>query len=156
MDEHAQAAVGTRIVGRTLAAVWRQKQAIAAGVVILAALGGYWVLGPSRAVPSDPTAGLGSGDCADTAIAALANRTPDTLQQAYQCMDLSYRQRVNEQQFTSQVKAAGSAPVTKVERVGSHPEPNGSELVYFALDSGDQSVGYIVYLGANGKVLKIE
>jgi hypothetical protein len=89
-------------------------------------------------------------------MAAVANKTSQNLQQAYQCMDQSYQQKVSEQQFSTQVKAAGSGPIAKVQRVGTHPEPNGSELVYFALDSGDQSIGYIVYLGSNGKVQKIE
>jgi hypothetical protein len=29
-------------------------------------------------------------------------------------------------------------------------------MVYYALDGGNQSVGYIVYLSQNGKVLRIE
>jgi hypothetical protein len=89
-------------------------------------------------------------------MAAVANKTSQNLQQAYQCMDASYQQRVSEQQFSTQIKAAGSGLIAKVERVGAHSEANGSQLVYFALDSGDQSIGYIVYLGANGKVEKIE
>jgi hypothetical protein len=141
-----------RIAGRTAAAVWRQKQAIVGGVVILAALGGYWALRPVQEAASQTT----GGDCADTTMAALATKSSQDLQQAYQCMDQSYRQRVSEQQFSTQVKSAASGPIAKVERVGTHPEPNGSELVYFALDSGDQSTGYIVYLGPNGKVQKIE
>src|SRR5919205_2967547 len=152
MDEYGSVAVGRRIVGRTVTAVWRQKQAIVAGGRIPAALGAYWVVGPSHS----PATQAAAGDCADTTMAALADKTPANLQQAYQCMDPSYRQRMSEQQFSNQIKAAGSGPVTKVERVGTHAEPNGSELVYFALDSGDQSIGYIVYLGANGKVQKIE
>ena len=144
--------IAQRIAGRTVAAVWRQKQAIVAGAVILAGLGGYWALRPAQHAASQTT----GEDCADTTMAALASKTTQDLQQAYQCMDQSYRQRVTEQQFSTQVKSAGSGPVAKVERVGTHPEPNGSQLVYFALDSGDQSIGYIVYLGANGKVQKIE
>jgi hypothetical protein len=143
--------VAQRIAGRTAAAVWRQKAAIVGGAVILAALGGYWALRPAQSTASQSTE-----DCADTTMAAVANKTSQNLQQAYQCMDQSYQQKVSEQQFSTQVKAAGSGPIAKVQRVGTHPEPNGSELVYFALDSGDQSIGYIVYLGSNGKVQKIE
>jgi hypothetical protein len=29
-------------------------------------------------------------------------------------------------------------------------------MVYYAVDGGAQSAGYIVYLGQNGKVLRIE
>lgn len=143
--------VAQRIAGRTLAAVWRQKAAIVGGAVILAGLGGYWALRPAQSAVSQSTE-----DCADTTMAALANKTSQNLRQAYQCMDQSYQQRVSEQQFSTQIKAAGSGPIAKVERVGTHPEANGSQLVYFALDSADQSIGYIVYLGANGKVQKIE
>jgi hypothetical protein len=144
--------VGKRIVGRTLAAIWRQKQGILVGGVILAGLGGYWAVRPAQPVASGETA----GDCADTTMAALADKSNTSLQQAYQCMDQSFRQRVSEQQFSSQVKSAGSGPVTKVERIGTHQEPSGAQLVYFALDSGDQSIGYIVYLDPNGKVQKVE
>jgi hypothetical protein len=142
---------GRRIVSRTLAAVWHQKTAIILGAVVTAGLGGSMALRPAQQLSPQPSA-----DCADTTIAALAHKTNTALQQAYQCMDQTYRQRVSEQQFTTQVQSATSGPVTKVERIGSHPEANGAELVYFALDSGDQSIGYIVYLGPNGKVQKIE
>ena len=29
-------------------------------------------------------------------------------------------------------------------------------MVYYAIDGANQSVGYIVYMGQNGKVLRIE
>ena len=46
--------------------------------------------------------------------------------------------------------------VEKLARVGDYRTPSGGTMVYYALDGGGQSVGYIVYLGQDGKVLKIE
>jgi hypothetical protein len=46
--------------------------------------------------------------------------------------------------------------VNKLARVGDYHSPAGGTMVYYALDGGGQSVGYIVYLGQNGKVLRIE
>ena len=48
------------------------------------------------------------------------------------------------------------ASVDKLARVSDYKTPSGGTMVYYALDGGGQSVGYIVYLGQNGKVLRIE
>jgi len=157
---HGTPAVGKRVVGRTLAGLWQHKVGILAGGVVVGALGAYSSLAaPVQTASRDSaTADLTAGDCADTTISALVDRSPGSLQQAYQCMDPSFQQRVSQQQFGSQVKAATTGPeATHVQRIGTYDEPNGAEMVYYALDSGNnQSVGYIVYVGGNGKVLKIE
>jgi hypothetical protein len=160
VQTHGSPAVGKRVLGRTAAALWHQKVGIVAGLLIVGALGAYSTLAaPVQAPTRDAAAAsLTAGDCADATISALVDRSPASMQQAYQCMDPSYQQRVSQQQFSTQIKAATGGPaVTRVQRVGTYEQPNGSELVYYALDSGNgQTVGYIVYLGSSGKVLKIE
>ena len=160
MDEQeASTGLARRIAGRTLAGLWQQKQSLAVGAVVLAALGLYAMVsmggvGLTRtpAVAAPPA----EGDCADTMIAAMVSKTADSVQQAYQCMDPSFQQRISPQQFATQVNAAAGPAVSKVARVGTFDEPSGAKLVYYALSSGGQSVGYIVYVGANGRVQKIE
>jgi hypothetical protein len=102
-------------------------------------------------------AGGGSTDCADAAMAAIVDKSPAAAQRAYQCMDPTFQQRVSEAQFLQQLQAQRLPPVDKLERVGDYHNPtSGGTLVYFALDGGGQSVGYIVYLTPDGKVQKIE
>jgi len=98
----------------------------------------------------------GGSDCADTAMAAITDKSPAVAQQAYQCMDPSFQQRVSEQAFTQQMQTSSMPSVDKLARVGDYHSPAGGTMVYYALDGGGQSVGYIVYLGQNGKVVKIE
>lgn len=125
---------------------------------VSAALGGYVSLTWSGTLPTSfasvtPNA---SSDCADTAMAAITDKSAAVAQQAYQCMDASFQQRVSEQAFTQQMQTSTMPNVDKLARVGDYHSPAGGTMVYYALDGGGQSVGYIVYLGQNGKVLKIE
>ena len=89
-------------------------------------------------------------------MAAITDKSPSVAQQAYQCMDTTFQQRVTEQAFTQQMQTARLPSVDKLARVGDYHSPAGGTMVYYALDGGGQSVGYIVYLGQNGKVLRIE
>jgi hypothetical protein len=146
-----------RIVGRAGQALWRVKGTVLIGLIVLGAASAYAFL----YVPTQPSAGtsgvLGGGkDCADTVMSALAGSS--TEQQAYQCMDTSFQQRVTPQQFAEQLQSSSSrGPITKLSRVGTYDSPAGSTLVYYAVDtSSEQSLGFIVYLGQNGKVLTIE
>jgi hypothetical protein len=148
-----------RIAVRASHALWRVKSSVVAGVVVLSAIGAYLFL----YVPAQPSAGTpavaGGRDCADTVMAALAGSASGSEQQAYQCMDTSFQQRVSAQQFATQLQASGSSrgPITKVARVGTYDSPAGSTIVYYAVDtSSEQSLGFIAYLGQNGKVLTIE
>ena len=160
MDERQTVAgtgVARRIASRTLTGLWQQKKSLALGAIVLVALGAYATfsnggVGLARPRAMAPSA---DGDCADTMIAAMVSKTDDSLQQAYQCMDPTFQQRISQQQFARQVDAA-TGVVSKVARVGTYDEPNGSKLVYYALSTGNQSVGYIVYVGANGRIQKIE
>jgi hypothetical protein len=146
-----------RIVSRALVGLWAQKQVVVVGAAIIAALAGYVLF---VAPPESSQAGGSNGgrDCADTVMAALSNSgTVGTQQQAYQCMDSTFQQQVSQQQFTSRLQASTAGrTITHVARVGSYDAPSGTELVYYAVDAGNQSVGFVIYLGSNGKVLNIE
>jgi hypothetical protein len=153
-----------RVGARAGVGIWRHRGGVLLALVITVALGGYALLSSAGAVPSLlRTPGLpsatasGSTDCADTAMAAIVDKSPAAAQRAYQCMDPTFQQRVSESQFLQQLRAQQMPPVDKLERVGDYHNPtSGGTLVYFALDGGGQSVGYIVYLTPDGKVQKIE
>ena len=62
----------------------------------------------------------------------------------------------SQQVFVQQLQTRAMPNVSAVERVGDYHTPSGGTMVYYAVDASGQSVGYIVYLGHDGKVLKIE
>jgi hypothetical protein len=148
-----------RVAARTALGVWRHRGGVLLAAAACAALGGYYAITSAGAAagPSASASALGSGsDCADTAMAAIADKSPKVAQQAYQCMDPSFQQRVPEQTFVQQLQSQSLPNVSKVDRVGDYHTPSGGSMVYYAVDANGQSIGYIVYLGQNGKVLKIE
>jgi hypothetical protein len=126
--------------------------------LVSVALGGYVAMTGTDSLPvsvaAAPTAR--GGDCADTAMAAIADKSPSASQRAYQCMDASFQQRVTEADFTAQMQTQRMPSIDKLARVGDYHTSAGGTMVYYALDGGGQSVGYIVYLGQDGKVLRIE
>ena len=145
-----------RVATRAALGLWGQKQTLAVGVAVVAALSAYLLF---YAPPEQTEAGANSRDCADTVMAALAGSgtTVGVQQQAYACMDSTFQQRVSQQQFATQLQASTSGrTITRVARVGSYDAPSGTELVYYAVDAGNQSVGFVIYLGNNGKGLSIE
>jgi hypothetical protein len=147
-----------RIAVRASQSLWRVKGSVLLGAIVLCAAGAYAFLYlPTQPSASAPGVSGGGHDCADTVMSALAGSTGQ--QQAYQCMDTSFQQRVSPQQFAAQLESSGTnrGPITKLSRVASYEAPAGATLVYYAVDtSNDQSLGFIVYLGPNGKVLTIE
>ena len=146
-----------RIIGRAGRALWHVKGTILVGAIVLGAAGAYaFLFVPTQSSAGTPGVVGGGKDCADTVMSALAGSSTD--QQAYQCMDTSFQQRVSPQQFAAQLESSSSrGPITKLSRVGTYDSPAGSTLVYYAVDTNnEQSLGFIVYLGANGKVLTIE
>ena len=146
-----------RVGARAAAGVWRNRFGVLLALVITLALGSYAALTWSGAIASPVPSQSASTDCADTAMAAIADKSSSAAQRAYQCMDSSFQQRVPEAQFVSQMMAQQTPSTAKLARVGEYQNSSsGSTLVYFALDGGNQSVGYIVYLNSNGKVLRIE
>ncbi|HEX8966341.1 MAG TPA: hypothetical protein VF937_00575 [Chloroflexota bacterium] len=146
-----------RVAARAGLGVWRHRGGVLAAAVVSVALGGYLALNGAPLSALNPVTGVGaSADCADTAMAAIADKSPAAAQRAYQCMDPSFQQRVPEQAFVQQMQAQSAAGVKNLSRVGDYHPSAGGSMVYYALDTGGQSVGYIVYLGQDGKVLKIE
>ena len=155
-----------RVAARAAAGVWRHRGGVLLSALFSIVLGSYISLTWSGNVPlSLATGGVlasgGSGvaastDCADTAMAAIADKSPAAAQRAYQCMDSTFQQRVTEQAFVQQMQSQNMPNVSKLARVGDYHTPAGGTMVYYALDGANQSVGYIVYLGQNGKVLRIE
>jgi hypothetical protein len=149
-----------RLAARTGVGLWRQRGGVLFGLAAIAAITGYMALGaagqsPLASAASAPSVGATS-DCADTAIAAIADKSPGAAQRAYQCMDPTFQERVPEQTFVQQIDSQALPNVNNVARVGDYRAQGGGSMVYYAVDSNGQSVGYIVYTGQDGKVLKIE
>ena len=139
--------------------MWRQRGAILVALAVVAAASAYATFGVSAQGPLQM--GIGSStpsgnDCADAAMAAIADKSPNAAQNAYECMAPSFQQRVPEQAFVQQVQAQAITNVQNVARVGDYPTAAGGTMVYYAVNASGQTVGYIVYLGQDGKVLKIQ
>jgi hypothetical protein len=153
-------ALARRVAGRMSVGLWRQRGGVLVGLAAIAAITGYMALGtmgegPLAAAANGSSVGA-STDCADTAMAAIADKSAGAAQQAYQCMDPTFQTRVPEQTFVQQMDSQALPNVDNVARVGDYHTQGGGSMVYYAVDSNGQSVGYIVYLGQDGKILKIE
>ena len=149
-------AVLRRVATRAGVGIWRQRGGVLIALALTAAGLAYMSFGASL-LPARVAAGAtGATDCADTAMAAVADKSPSAAQRAYQCMDPSFQQRVPEAQFVRQMQQQALPNVQKLQRVADYHPTAGGTMVYYAVDGGQQSVGYIVYLGDNGKVLHIE
>jgi len=148
-----------RVAARAGLGIWRQRGGVLLAVVVSAALGTYvamtWTGMPSLAGVLGPAAAPNT-DCADTAMAAIADKSSGAATRAYQCMDPTFQQRVSEADFVRQMQSQKLPNPTQLARVGDYHSPAGGTMVYYAVDGGAQSVGYIVYLGQNGKVQRIE
>ncbi len=154
------------VAARAAVGVWRHRTGVLLSALFSVVLGSYIALTWTASVPLSLASGrpLSAGgvaagatsDCADTAMAAVADKSPAAAQRAYQCMDATFQQRVTEQAFVQQMQTQNMPNVSKMARVGDYHTPAGGTMVYYALDGVNQSVGYIVYLGQNGKVLRIE
>jgi hypothetical protein len=153
-------AVLRRVAARTGAGIWRHRGGVLVALALTAAGVGYMAFVEEGQAPAFALGGGGtsaaSGDCADTAMAAVADKSPSAAQRAYQCMDPSFQQRVPEQTFVQQLQTQALPNVSTVSRVGDYHSQTGGSMVYYAVDANGQSIGYIVYLGQDGKVLKIE
>jgi hypothetical protein len=155
-----------RVAVRAAAGVWRHRTGVLLSALFSVALGSYIAMTWTGSVPLSFESGtplsprgvaaVANTDCADTAMAAIADKSPVAAQRAYQCMDATFQQRVTEQAFVQQMQAQNMPNVSKMARVGDYQTPAGGTMVYYALDGVNQSVGYIVYVGQNGKVLRIE
>jgi hypothetical protein len=149
-----------RVAARTGVGLWRQRGGILLGLALIGGITGYMALGAmdstTLAAGNSPAATAASSDCADTAMAALADKSSTAAQQAYQCMDTTFQERVPEQTFLDQIQAQKLPDASSVTRVGDYRIQSGGSMVYYAVGANDQSVGYIVYVGPDGKILKIE
>jgi hypothetical protein len=148
-----------RVAARAGVGIWRQRGGLLVALAVVAAVSGYLAFGAAVQTPLGVNVGgstSASADCADTAILAVADKSPGAAQRAYQCMDPSFQQRVSEQSFVQQVQSQALPNVNNVARVGDYRSQTGGSMVYYAVDSNGQSIGYIVYLNQNGKVLRIE
>lgn len=152
-----------RVVARAGIGVWRNRVGVLLALIATTGVAAYAGMNAAGMSPLPLSAGgVGPGstaastDCADAAIAAIANKSPNAVQGAYQCMDPNFQQRVPEQVFVQQMQAQALPNVNNVARVGDYRAPQGGTMVYYAVDTNGQSIGYIVYLGIDGKVQKIE
>jgi hypothetical protein len=136
-----------RVALRTGIALWRQRVGLmVAGLAIVA-------LGAVQLTVAGPTAR--SGDCADTAMAALTHGSDATARAAYACLDPTMR-TTSEEQFVAALKqrAIGSG---QVDRVADRTTPDGGKIVFYTVSRADlPAVGYIVYLDQQGKIVKVE
>jgi hypothetical protein len=151
-----------RVAARAGIGLWQHRGGVLLAVAVLLAMGGYAVVMAPEGLALPAVPGQGrvsstvSSDCADTAMAAIADKSSSAAQRAYQCMDASFQQRVSEQTFVQQLQTQGMPNVSTVQRVGDYRTPTGGTMVYYAVNANGQSAGYIVYLGQNGKILKIQ
>jgi hypothetical protein len=148
-------AVLRRVAARAGVGIWHHRGGVLVGLFLTAAVSAYMAFGGASQLPLAAGASA-STDCADTAMAAIADKSPSAAQRAYQCMDPSFQQRVSEQTFVQQLQAQALPNVSNVARVGDYRSQTGGSMVYYAVDANGQSVGYIVYVGQSGKVLRIE
>jgi hypothetical protein len=151
-----------RIATRAGVGVWRHKGGVLVAGLVAVALVGYvayndvGTLALPAALGGTTAVGPGNNDCADTAMAAVADKSPTAAQRAYLCLYPTFQQRVPEAQFVQQMQTQKMPNIDKLARVGDYHTAAGGTMVYYAIDGGGQSVGYIVYLGQDGKVVKIE
>ena len=149
-----------RVAARAGVGVWRHRGGVLLATAVSVALGAYTAMTWSGGAPlslSQAGSVAASTDCADTAMAAIADKSSAAAQRAYQCMAPAVQQRMTEQAFVQQLQSQSVPNVSKLARVGDYRTPTGGTMVYYAVDaSGGQSAGYIVYLATDGKVLRIE
>jgi hypothetical protein len=155
---HGASYVLRRVAARAGLGIWRHRVAVLIGGIAVVGLGTYATSNVATSSGALPVmiAGSSGTDCADTAMAMIADKSTDAASRAYQCMDAGFQQRVPEAQFVQQMQRQTVPNVQKLQRVGDYHSAAGGTMVYYAVDGDSQSVGYIVYLGQNGKVLRIE
>jgi hypothetical protein len=148
----------SRVAARAGLGVWQHRGSVLLAAIVAVGLGTYVATNWTGITPPSLAAANATlnSDCADTAMAVVADKSPGVAARAYQCMDTNFQQRVSEADFTRQMQAQTLPNVQKLSRVGDYRTAAGGMMVYYAVDGGAQSAGYIVYLGQNGKVLRIE
>ena len=151
-------AVLRRVAARTGIGIWRQRGTFFVGLAVTAAVMGYMAFGTSAVAvgTSKGAQAAVADDCADTVLSAIADKSGSTPEQAYQCMAPTFQERVPEATFAEQLQQRAVSNVNNVARLGDYKDRAGGTMVYYAVDANGQSVGFIVYLGQDGKVQRID
>jgi hypothetical protein len=147
-----------RVAARAGIGVWRERGTVLVGLAATAVVVGYMAFGTGGLALGTAAAGASANrtDCADTVLSAIADKSGSTTEQAYQCMAPTFQERVPEATFAEQLQARAVPNPDSVARLGDYKDPAGGTMVYYAVDGNGQSVGYIVYLGQDGKVQRID
>jgi hypothetical protein len=136
----------SRIAVRTGVAIWRHRLAWLAATLLVSAFGVYQL---SFAGPS-----VSNGDCADTTMAAITRVDDQVARAAYACLDPGMR-KTSEEQFVSDLRQRDAAR-GHVSRVAEQRTTDGGRLVFYTVQGRGPTIGYIVYLDARGRVVKVE
>ena len=154
MQAYSPGVVAARVAARLGYGLWRHRIALLGSAILVGALATFEI---SAAGPGVTDNGSG-GDCADTTMTALTRGTDDAARAAYACLDPSLRSGQGEDAFVRAVQQRSSAGrQTHATRVADHPTADGGLVVFYTVDIGRESVGYIVYLdGRTGKVTRID
>jgi hypothetical protein len=142
--------VAARIVARLGYAMWRHRVALLGGAILIGALATFQV------GVAGPNTRAGGNDCADTTMAALTRATDDAARAAYACFDPALRSGEGEEAFVQNMRRRSGPRPDQVTRVADHRTANGGRVVFYTVDVGHESVGYIIYLSAAGKVERID
>ena len=135
-----------RIAARTGVAIWRHRFGMLLAGLLVGGLGVYEL---TYAVPS-----VANGDCADVTIAAVTTADDQAAHAAYACLAPTIRS-ATEDQFVAGMHQRSMAG-GRANRVGDQRTPDGGHIVFYTVEQQGQAVGYIVYLNAQGKVVKVE
>ncbi len=135
-----------RIAARTGVALWRHRLGMVLALLVVGALGVYEL---TYALPS-----VSNGDCADMTMAAVTTADDQAAHAAYACLGPSLR-NASEDQFVAGMHQRNTGR-GRANRVGDQRTPDGGHIVFFTVEQQGQAVGYIVYLNAQGKVVKVE
>ena len=141
-----------RVAVRAGVGLWRHRVALIAAGLVVVGVSAYEL----TFAGSGPGLGLGGGaDCADTAMTALTHVSDTSARAAYACLGPGMR-TTTEAQFVATMQERGVSS-GQADRVAARHTPDGGEIVFYTVSAGDMpSVGYIVYLDPEGKVIKVE
>jgi hypothetical protein len=136
----------SRIAVRTGVALWRHRLALLGAALLVGVFSIYEL---SLAGPS-----VVNGDCADTTMAAVTHVDDDAARAAYACLGPAMRS-TSEEQFVAGMHQHALAHA-QVSRVAEQRTVDGGRIVFFTVEQQGTEVGYLVYLDARGKVVKVE
>jgi hypothetical protein len=143
--------VAARVAARLGYAMWRHRVALLGSAIIVGALATFQISAAGAGVSDS------GSDCADTTMTALTRGTEDAARAAYACLDPSLRSGQGEEAFVRSVQQRSAAGRhMHATRVADHRSANGGRVVFYTVDVGPESVGYVVYLDRSGKVNRID